>query len=53
MSEPWEKGKSNCKKGEYKIISYNGVITLIFGIFDRGSKDNRIFCVDNNRTKEI
>ena len=50
--EPYENGKSYCEIDESKIISYNGEVRWMFGIYDRGTKEVRIFFVDNNRTKE-
>ena len=49
--EPYENGKSYCEIDESKIISYNGEVRWMFGIYDRGTKEVRIFFVDNNRTK--
>ena len=37
---------------ESKIINYNNETRWMFGIYDRGTKERRIFFVDNNRTKE-
>ena len=51
-TEPCENGKSYCEIDESKIISYNGEVRWMFGLYDRGSKDIRIFFVDNNRTKD-
>ena len=50
--EPWENGKSYVEIDESKIVSYNGEVRWMFGLYDRGSKEIRIFFVDNNRTKE-
>ena len=50
--EPYKNGKSYCEIDESKIINYNNETRSIFGIYDRGSNDVRIFYVDNNRTKE-
>ena len=50
--EPCENGKSYCEIDESKAITYNNETRWMFGIYDRGSKECRIFYVDNNRTKE-
>ena len=50
--EPCINGKCYCEIDESKIINYNNETRWMFGIYDRGSKDVRIFYVDNNRTKE-
>ena len=50
--EPCKNGKSYCEIDESKIINYNNETRWMFGIYDRGSNDVRIFYVDNNRTKE-
>ena len=50
--EPCQNGKSYCEIDESKIINYNNETRWMFGIYDRGSKDIRIFYVDNNRTQE-
>ena len=50
--EPTERGKSYCEIDESKIINYNNETRWMFGIYDRGTKERRIFFVDNNRTKE-
>ena len=49
--EPCINGKSYCEIDESKIINYENQTRWMFGIYDRGSKDIRIFYVDNNRTK--
>ena len=50
--EPCTNGKSYCEIDESKIINYNNETRWMFGIYDRGTNDIRIFFVDNNRTKE-
>ena len=50
--EPCINGKSYCEIDESKIINYENQTRWMFGIYDRGTKDVRIFFVDNNRTKE-
>jgi len=50
--EPCENGKSYCEIGGSKVITYNNETRWMFGIYGRGSKECRIFYVDNNRTKE-
>ena len=50
--EPNDRGKSYCEIDESKIINYNNETRWMFGIYDRGTKEIRIFFVDNNRTKE-
>ena len=52
-TEQCKNGKSYCEIDEYKIINYNNENRWMFGIFDRGTHNNRIFFVDNNRTKDI
>ena len=42
-TEPCENGKSYCEIEELKIISYNGEVRWMFGLYDRGYKDIRIF----------
>ena len=51
-TEPCSNGKSYCEIDESKIINYNNETRWMFGIYDRGTNDIRIFFVDNNRTKE-
>ena len=50
--EPGPNGKSYCEIDESKIINYNNETRWMFGIYDRGTNDIRIFFVDNNRTKQ-
>ena len=50
--EPTDRGKSYCEIDESKIFNYNNETRWMFGIYDRGTKERRIFFVDNNRTKE-
>ena len=50
--EPGPNGKSYCEIDESKIINYNNETRWMFGIYDRGTSEVRIFFVDNNRTKE-
>ena len=50
--EPDINGKSYCEIDESKIINYNNETRWMFGIYDRGNNEVRIFYVDNNRTKE-
>ena len=50
--ESCENRKSYVEIDESKIVSYNGEVRWMFGLYDRGSKEIRIFFVDNNRTKE-
>ena len=51
-TEPCKNGKSYCEIDESKIINYNNETRWMFGIYDRGTHNIRIFFVDNNRTKE-
>ena len=51
--EPCINGKCYCEIDESKIINYNNEKRWMFGIYDRGSNDVRIFYVDKNRTKEM
>ena len=51
-TEPWKNGKRYCEVDESKIINYNNETRWMFGIYDRGTNEVRIFFVDNNRTKE-
>ena len=51
-TEPCNNGKCYCEIDESKIINYNNETRWMFGIYDRGTHDIRIFYVDNNRTKE-
>jgi len=50
--EPSDSGKLSCEIDESKIINYKNETRWMFGIYDRGTKEVRIFYVDNNRTKE-
>ena len=50
--ESCENRKSYVEIDESKIVSYNGEVRWMFGLYERGSKEIRIFFVDNNRTKE-
>ena len=51
-TEPCQNGKSYCEIDESKIVSYNNEKRWMFGIYDRGSKEVRIFYVDNNHTQD-
>ena len=51
-TEPCNNGKCYCEIDESKIINYNNETRWMFGIYDRGTHDIRIFYVENNRTKE-
>ena len=50
--EPSQNSKSYCEIEESKIVSYNNETRWMFGIYDRGSKEVRIFYVDNNRKQD-
>ena len=52
-TQPSQNGKSYCEIDESKIVSYNNEAQWIFGIYDRGSKEVRIFYVDNNLRQDI
>ena len=41
--EPCENGKSYVETDESKIVSYNGEVRWMFGLYNRGSKEIRIF----------
>ena len=43
--EPTDLGKSYCEIDESKIINYNNETRWMFGIYDRGTKETRIFYV--------
>ena len=47
-TEPSQKGKSYFEIDESKIVSYNNKTRWMFSIYDKGSKEVRIFYVDNN-----
>ena len=51
-TEPCHNGKTYCEIDESKIINYNNETRWMFGIYDRGTYEIKIFFVDNNRTKE-
>ena len=50
--KPYESGKPSCEIDESKIVNYKNETRWMFGIYDRDTKEVRIFYVDNNRTKE-
>ena len=50
--EPSQNGKSFCEIDESKIVSYNNETRWMFGLYDRGCKEVRIFYVDNNRMQD-
>ena len=45
-------GYISCEIDESEIIGNNNVIYWMFGIINRATKEARVFCVLNNRTKE-
>ena len=45
-------GYISCEIDESEIIGNSNVIYWMFGIVERSTKEARIFCVLNNRTKE-
>ena len=47
-----DNGYISCEIDESEIIGNQNVIYWMFGIIDRGTKEARVFCVLNNRTKE-
>ena len=47
-----DNGYISCEIDESEIIGNQNVIYLMFEIIDRGTKETRVFCVLNNRTKE-
>jgi len=49
--EPSESGKPSCEIDESKIANHKNETRWMLGIYDRGTKEVRIFYVDNNRTK--
>ena len=51
-TEPCQNGKSYCEINESKIVRYNNGKRWMFDIYDRGSKEVRIFYVDNNHTQD-
>ena len=51
-TEPCKNGKSYYEIDESKIINYNNETRWMFGFYDKGTYNIRIFFVDNNRTKE-
>lgn len=50
--EPSTDGKSQIEIDESKVITHDNNTRWMFGIFDRGNYDIRIFYVNDNRTKE-
>ena len=47
-----DNGYISCEIDEREIIGNQNVIYWMFGIIDRGTKEARVFCVLNDRTKE-
>jgi len=47
-----ENGYISCEIDESEIIGNQNVIYWMFGIIERSTKEARVFCVMNNRTKE-
>ena len=47
-----DNGYISCEIDESEIIGNQNVIYWMFGIIDRGTKEARVFCVLNDRTKE-
>ncbi len=47
-----DKGYISCEIDESEIIGNQNVIYWMFGIIERSTKEARVFCVLNNRTKE-
>ena len=47
-----DNGYISCEIDESEIIGNQNVIYWMFGIIERSTKEARVFCVLNNRTKE-
>jgi hypothetical protein len=51
-TEPYINGKSQVEIDESKVINIDHQTRWMFGIYDRGNYDIRIFYVNNNRTRD-